>query len=43
MNGGYMKPANNKENRVDRRLSRNQNGKREPSVDFCGYWQRHAT
>ena len=27
--GGYVKPANNKENRVDRRLLRNQNGKRQ--------------
>jgi transposase-like protein len=27
--GGYVKPANHKENRVDRRLSRNQNGKRQ--------------
>ena len=27
--GGYVKPANHKENRVDRRLLRNQNGKRQ--------------
>ena len=27
--GGYIKPANHKENRVDRRLGRNQNGKRQ--------------
>jgi len=27
--GGYIKPANHKENRRDRRLSRNQNGKRQ--------------
>ncbi len=27
--GGYIKPANHKENRVDRRLLRNQNGKRK--------------
>ncbi len=27
--GGYIKPANHKENRVDRRLLRNQNGKRQ--------------
>jgi transposase-like protein len=27
--GGYVKPANEKENRVDRRLARNQNGKRQ--------------
>ncbi|MCJ2077649.1 IS1595 family transposase [Methylobacterium sp. E-016] len=27
--GGYIKPANHKANRVDRRLARNQNGKRE--------------
>ena len=27
--GGYIKPANYKANRVDRRLARNQNGKRE--------------
>ncbi len=27
--GGYIKPANHKENRVDRRLARNQNGKRQ--------------
>jgi ISXO2-like transposase domain len=30
--GGYVKPANNKENRRDRRLSRNQNGKRKAVV-----------
>jgi transposase-like protein len=30
--GGYVKPANHKENRVDRRLSRNQNGKRRVVV-----------
>ncbi len=30
--GGYVKPANNKENRVDRRLARNQNGKRKAVV-----------
>ena len=27
--GGYIKPANHKANRVDRRLARNQNGKRQ--------------
>jgi transposase-like protein len=27
--GGYVKPANEKENRVDRRLTKNQNGKRQ--------------
>jgi hypothetical protein len=26
--GGYVKPANHKDQRVDRRFSRNQNGKR---------------
>lgn len=26
--GGYIKPANNKEDRIDRRLAKNQNGKR---------------
>ena len=30
--GGYVKPANLKENRVDRRLSKNQNGKRQVVV-----------
>jgi transposase-like protein len=30
--GGYVKPANQKENRVDRRLVRNQNGKRKVVV-----------
>jgi hypothetical protein len=30
--GGYVKPANLRENRVDRRLSRNQNGKRKVVV-----------
>ena len=30
--GGYVKPANHKENRVDRRLLRNQNGKRQVVV-----------
>lgn len=30
--GGYVKPANHKENRRDRRLVRNQNGKREVVV-----------
>src|ERR1035441_8849801 len=30
--GGYVKPANYKENRVDRRLSKNQNGKRQVVV-----------
>jgi hypothetical protein len=30
--GGYIKPANNKENRRDRRLVRNQNGKRKVVV-----------
>lgn len=30
--GGYMKPANYKENRRDRRLARNQNGKRKVVV-----------
>jgi transposase-like protein len=30
--GGYVKPANRKENRIDRRLLRNQNGKRKAVV-----------
>ena len=30
--GGYVKPANHKENRVDRRLARNQTGKRKVVV-----------
>ena len=30
--GGYIKPANHKENRRDRRLARNQNGKRKVVV-----------
>src|SRR4029077_5410370 len=30
--GGYIKPANHKENRVDRRLAKNQNGKRKVVV-----------
>jgi transposase-like protein len=30
--GGYVKPANYKENRVDRRLTKNQNGKRQVVV-----------
>ena len=30
--GGYVKPANHKENRRDRRLVRNQNGKRQVVV-----------
>ena len=30
--GGYVKPANNKENRRDRRLAKNQNGKRRVVV-----------
>lgn len=30
--GGYVKPANHKENRVDRRLAKNQNGKRKVVV-----------
>jgi transposase-like protein len=30
--GGYVKPANHAENRVDRRLARNQNGKRKVVV-----------
>jgi hypothetical protein len=30
--GGYVKPANRKENRVDRRLSQNQSGKRKAVV-----------
>lgn len=30
--GGYIKPANHAENRVDRRLARNQNGKRKVVV-----------
>ena len=30
--GGYIKPANHKENRRDRRLAKNQNGKREVVV-----------
>ncbi len=30
--GGYVKPANHRENRVDRRLAKNQNGKRRVVV-----------
>ena len=30
--GGYVKPANQRENRRDRRLARNQNGKRKVVV-----------
>ncbi len=30
--GGYMKPANHRENRVDRRLARHQTGKRQVVV-----------
>ena len=30
--GGYVKPANHKENRRDRRRSENQSGKRRPVV-----------
>ncbi len=30
--GGYIKPANHKENRVDRRLAKHQNGKRQVVV-----------
>jgi ISXO2-like transposase domain len=30
--GGYVKPANNRENRRDRRLTSNQNGKRKAVV-----------
>ena len=30
--GGYVKPANHKENRRDRRLAKNQNGKRQVVV-----------
>lgn len=30
--GGYIKPANHKEDRIDRRLARNQNGKRKVVV-----------
>jgi len=30
--GGYVKPANRKEDRIDRRLARNQNGKRQVVV-----------
>ena len=30
--GGYIKPANHKENRRDRRLAKNQNGKRQVVV-----------
>ena len=30
--GGYIKPANHRENRVDRRLAKNQNGKRQVVV-----------
>jgi len=30
--GGYVKPANHKENRVDRRLAKNRNGKRKVVV-----------
>jgi transposase-like protein len=30
--GGYVKPANHKENRVDRRLAKNRNGKRQVVV-----------
>lgn len=32
VDGGYIKPANHKENRVDRRLAKNQNGKRQVVV-----------
>lgn len=30
--GGYVKPANHKENRVDRRLAANQTGKRQSVI-----------
>ena len=33
--GGYVKPANEKENRRDRRLAKNQNGKRQWSWSFA--------
>ena len=33
--GGYVKCANHRENRIDRRLSRNQNGKRKVVVIVC--------
>jgi hypothetical protein len=34
VDGGYIKPANHRENRRDRRLARNQNGKRKVVVVF---------
>jgi hypothetical protein len=37
--GGYVKPANRKENRLHRRFAENQSGKRK--VVVTGYWQRH--
>ena len=33
--GGYVKPANKIENRAELAMAN------KPSVDFCGYWQRH--
>jgi len=33
--GGYIKPANIRENRRDRRFARNQNGKRKVVVIVC--------
>jgi hypothetical protein len=34
--GGYVKPANLKEKRIDRRFARNQNGKRQVVGDSSG-------
>jgi hypothetical protein len=34
--GGYIKPANHRENRVDRRLAKHQTGKRQVVVDARG-------
>jgi hypothetical protein len=36
IDGGYVKPTNFKENRRDRRLAKNQNGKRQVVVVMCG-------
>jgi hypothetical protein len=41
--GGCIKPANQKEYRRDRRLARNQNGKRKLVVIVRDYWQRHIS
>jgi len=37
--GGYEKPANLKEKRVDRRFARNQNGKRKVAVTSRAWWE----